>query len=64
METYNRGLLTLKRGRCQQCRKKCNDLSLFRGKHICRNCLCPDDYDPKVMEDLAMKASRRKWGGI
>jgi hypothetical protein len=64
METYHRGVSTLKRGKCQQCRKTCNDLSLFRGKYICRDCLCPDDYDPEIMENLAMKASRRKWGEI
>lgn len=63
METYHKKLLILKRGRCHKCHQKCEDLFLFKGKYLCRDCLCPD-YDPHVIENLAMEASRRKWGGI
>ena len=63
-EVYRDGKYTLRRGTCHECKKKCKDLSLFKGRYLCRNCLCPDDYDPQIIENLAAKASRRKWNNF
>jgi hypothetical protein len=51
------------KGRCQTCKKKKDDLSEYRNRFVCRECLCPT-YDPMTMAYLSRQATSRKWGGL
>lgn len=62
-----RGIVHLRnkifKGRCQSCKEKRDDLSEYRSKFVCRECLCPD-YDPMTIAHLSKQATSRKWCGL
>lgn len=50
------------RGECQLCKEKKEDLSYYKGKYLCRACLCPDyDGSGEVMRSLSRQTTSRKW---
>jgi hypothetical protein len=51
------------KGRCQTCKVERKDLSEYRNRFVCRDCLCPA-YDSMTMAYLSMQATSRKWGGL
>jgi hypothetical protein len=52
------------KGKCQSCKNKRRDLSVYRNKFVCRDCMCPPDYDPMTMAYLSIQATGRRWSGF